>query len=98
MFPRDNRTAPLAGGLGYSMSLAFLHHGFGLWPYSDIPDFTPNLGCGSAQSCRMARAKHSNISVVVDIDVAWSPPNEHGIPRVQNDADSRFEAVRPVLN
>ncbi len=76
---------------------AFLHHDVRLRAYG-APDVPPDLRSGPAEGRGVALAEDGDVGVVVEVDELASPPDEHGIARVEHDADGGLQALRPPLD
>ncbi len=64
----------------------------------DVPDLRPAFGGGLAHRARMLVAQHGPVGVVVDLDELRSPPQQHGEPVVQQQADHGPQRLRPALD
>ena len=64
----------------------------------DVPDFSPALAPALAERARMALRSHGlAIGVVVELDEFRTPPDEHRVVGVEQDAHRGAQALRPAF-
>src|SRR6266702_5957224 len=64
----------------------------------NVPDFGPALASALPECARMALGSHGlAIGVVIKLNELWTPPDEHRVVGIQQDAQCGPQALRPVL-
>ncbi|MGY4380966.1 hypothetical protein ACVWZ3_008605 [Bradyrhizobium sp. i1.3.6] len=65
---------------------------------NDVPDLGPTLTAARAQSAWVPFRPHRlPVCIVVELDEFWSPPNEHRVPRGENEPHCNSKTLGPSV-